>query len=195
MAIYKTPITVILSALGSLTLGLFLIQPPFVPIWLRWIIFGIFIISTSLSVFVNIMPRYYERIQIASNLLPVIFNVFGLDSTSRLTIHHIQNRKSQTYEQITDYYPTNSGRGRRFVFTQGITGQAFRTQHSHIYSIPTERNMKEDYQTRWAFTEDEISRLSQDRKSFYAYPIGQEGNFAKIVIYFEFGKRGNILGG
>jgi len=153
--------------------------------WLRWASLVVFVASSALTVFLSITPQYYERVKYAASLLPAICDILHLDNTARVAIHHIRSTKSQTYEQVTPYHPTNTGQGRRFVFTQGITGQAFRTRRSQAYSIPNGRSMAEDYSTRWSFTEDEVARLSQDRQSFYAYPIGQVEAFAKVVLYFD----------
>jgi hypothetical protein len=151
----------------------------------KWACLSVFVLSTALTVFLSITPQYYERIRYATSLLPAICDVLQLDNSTRVTIHHIRSKKSQTYEQITPYFPSNTGQGRQFVFTQGITGQAFRTRLTQAYSIPDGVSLVEDYRRRWSFTTDETARLSQDRRSFYAYPIGQEGEFAKIVLYFD----------
>ena len=182
---YRTPLTVCGTALGVFAVGLFFQPPAGVAAWFKWASLSFFVLSTALTVFLSITPQYYERIKYAVSLLPAICHVLQLDGSARVAIHHIRSKKAQTYEQITPYYPTNTGQGRRFVFTQGITGQAFRTRLSQAYSIPDGVPLAEDYRRRWSFTGDEIARLAQDRKSFYAYPIGQEGEFAKVILYFD----------
>ncbi|XOF35302.1 MAG: hypothetical protein ACL93V_08470 [Candidatus Electrothrix sp. YB6] len=182
---YRTVLTVVFTAVSSLFLGLFLATPTPLAKGVHWNFFISFIFSNALLVFVSITPKYYERIRFIAELLPVIFKILELDRSSRVVLHHIRNQKTQTYEQVTDYYPARTGRGRKFVFTQGITGQAFRTRRPQLYSIPDEVKITDDYQSRWAFTEDEISRLTQDRKSFYAFPIGQAGEYAKAILYMD----------
>lgn len=182
---YRTPLTAASTALGAFALAVFF-QPPTQTVpWLNWVSLGVFVGSNAITVFLSITPQYYERIKLAESLLPAIYEILGLDETSRVTIHHIRSRRTQTYEQITPYYPTNAGQGRRFPFTQGITGQAFRTRQSQAYSIPSGVSLEADYTNRWSFTRDEIATLRQDRRSFYAYPIGEEGVFAKVVLYFD----------
>jgi hypothetical protein len=149
----------------------------------RWFFTIAFVVLTSLSVYVGIVPSYYKRVQDAEALLSTICNVLKLDKTARLTIHQVLD--THTYEQLVDYYPTRFGKGRKFAFTQGITGQAFRTRRSQAYSIPDNTSIDIDYQSRWAFTEDEIASVSKDRRSFYAYPIGEAASYARIVIYFD----------
>jgi hypothetical protein len=181
----RIPLTVISMAVGTIAIGMFFQPPANVAAWFKWSSFGVFVLTTAFTVFLSITPHHYERIKYATSILPAICYVLQLDSSTRVTIHHIRSKKAQTYEQITPYYPTNTGQGRQFVFTQGITGQAFRTRLSQAYSIPNGTSLAEDYRRRWSFTNEEISRLSQDRRSFYAYPVGQEGAFAKVVLYFD----------
>lgn len=182
----RTPLTVVAVAIGTVAIGIFFQQPPAnIAEWFKWSSFGVFVLTTAFAVFLSITPQYYERIKYAASILPAIFYVLQLDKSTRVTIHHIRSKKAQTYEQIAPYYPSNTGQGRQFVFTQGITGQAFRTRLSQAYSIPDGLSLAEDYCRRWSFTNDEIARLAQDRRSFYAYPIGQEGAFAKVVLYFD----------
>jgi hypothetical protein len=144
-----------------------------------------FAASAGLLLLLSAMPRYYERVQFIEALLPVIHSVLGLRSTARLTVHHVRSIKRQTYEQLVDYFPARSGRGRVFVFTQGITGHAFRTSRSQVYSIPDGKTIAEDHQSRWSFTQDEISRLAQDRRSYYVYPIGNARGFARAVLFCD----------
>jgi hypothetical protein len=184
-ATHRVALSSILSAISSLALTLSLETVFSMADGWRWFWMIAFVILSVMLVSVSIAPSYYERIQYAEALLPIICDVLKLDKTARLTIHHVRDMRTQTYEQLVDYYPTRVGRGRTFVFTQGITGQAFRTRHSQAYSIPDNTPLDIDYQSRWAFTEDEIGRLSKYRRSFYAYPIGEAGSYAKIVIYFD----------
>ena len=185
IAQYRVPMTKGVTALGAFALALFFQPPQSSPPWLKWASLGAFIVLHSFAIFLSTVPQYSERVRYATILLPAIYDSLGVDPTTRVTIHHIRSTSKQIYEQITPYYPTSTGQGRRFVFTQGITGQAFRTRRSHIYIIPADTLLQEDYLTRWSFTDDEIGRLTQDRRSFYAYPIGQEGGFAKAVLYFD----------
>ncbi len=182
---HKTAITAIATAIGAFALGIFFKLTSEAPIWEITISLGIFAFCTALTVFVSISPEYYEKIRYAESFLPALFDVLGLDKSARITIHRMLSKKRQTYEQVTDYFPTRTGKGRHFDFTRGITGQAFRTRISHVYSIPTGTLLAEDYKHRWPFTDDEISRITQDRRSYYAYPIGQDGSFALAVLYMD----------
>ena len=185
LARHRTIVTVIATAVGYLALGLFFSTLTGASMWFKLGSLGVFVLSTVLTVFVSATPEFHERVRYAASFLPAIADVLGLDSKARITIHHMYNKRQQTYEQVTDYYPTRIGQGRRFVFTQGITGQAFRTRISQVYSIPAEQSLEVDYQQRWSFTKDEITRLTQDRRSFYAYPIGQDGSYARAVLYMD----------
>jgi hypothetical protein len=182
---YRTPLTAIATSLGAFALAFFFQPPTQTSLGIKWAILGVFVGSNVLTVFLSITPQYYERIKLAESLLPAIYETLGLDKTARVTIHHIRSKRTQTYEQITPYYPTNAGQGRRFAFTMGITGQAFRTRQSQAYSIPQGVSLEDDYTRRWSFTKDEIATIRQDRRSFYAYPIGEEGVFAKVILYFD----------
>lgn len=184
----RTPLMVFATAVEVVAIGLFFQPPAGIVVWFawfKWASLGVFILSTVFTVFLSITPQYYERIKYATSILPAICYVLQLDGSTRVAIHYIRSKKAQTYEQITSYYPTNIGQGRQFAFTQGITGQAFRTRLSQAYSIPDGTPLAEDYRRRWSFTDDEIARLAQDRRSFYAYPLGKKEEFAKVVLYFD----------
>lgn len=151
---YRMPLTVCATSIGVFAIGLFFQPPTGVAAWFKWVSLIVFVLSTAFTVFLSSTPQYYERIRYAASLLPVICHVLHLDRSARVVIHHIQSKKAQTYEQITPYYPTDTGQGRRFVFTQGITGQAFRTRLSQAYVIPDGVLLVEDYRQRWSFTGD-----------------------------------------
>jgi len=38
---------------------------------------------------------------------------------------------------------------------------------------------------RWNFTDDELSRVTQDRLSYFTFPIGRDGQYAQAVLYMD----------
>lgn len=183
----RTLITVLTTSFSSLSLGLFLLAPFPEIDNMHWLFLAGFILSNALLVVASVTPKYYERLKFIEELFPIIHSFLKLDESSRVTIHHIRNNKNQLFEQVTNYYPTSTGKGRLFNFTQGITGQAFKTRKPQCYSIEAQVPLRTDYQDRWSFTQEEISRLAQDRRSFLAIPIGLDGEYAKAVLYMDSG--------
>ena len=186
LRIHKSATNIIITSLASLSLGLFF---AFFNgnIFLSVIFLVLFILLSVFSTIINIGSSiYYDREKIAWKILPVIFTELRLNKdTTRITIHCIKRVNKEQYMQLTPYYPTGGGQGREFQFTQGITGKVFRTKWASCYSIPEGTSLQEDHLTRWNFKEREIKQLTQDRKSYFAYPIGYFGDYANIVIYAD----------
>ena len=185
LRIHKSAINIVITALTSLSLGLFF---AFIDnLLLSIFFFTLFILLSLLGTIINIgSSTYYDREKIAWRVLPIIFSELKLsDKTTRITIHCIKKANKEQYIQLTPYYPTGGGQGREFQFTQGITGKVFRTKIASCYSIPEGTTLEDDHLNRWNFTEREIKQLKQDRKSYFAYPIGYFGDYANIVIYAD----------
>jgi hypothetical protein len=146
-----------------------------------------FVLLSVLGTIINIGSSiYYDREKIAWKILPIIFSELKLNKkTTRITIHCIKKANKEQYIQLTPYYPTGGGQGREFQFTQGITGKVFRTKRASCYSIPEGKSLEEDHLERWNFKQREIKQLRQDRRSYFAYPIGNFGDYANIVIYAD----------
>ena len=132
-----------------------------------------------------ISPAHYAKTELLASILPTIYTVLGLHGNDRLTIHHLRSKSRQLYEQITDYEPTRYGKGRVFPFSHGITGQCFISVIHHAYNIPPAVTFEAAMKNRWSFAVDELARLPKDRRSFFAYPLGCDGKFARAVLYMD----------
>jgi hypothetical protein len=143
-------------------------------------------VALLLLVMASLVPARYSSVRLIEAILPVIFNVLDLKDGDRLAVHYLHGGKEK-YEQLTDYFPTQlrSTRGRVFSFSHGIVGQCFKTNQPHNYSVPEGVPFEEAMAQRWSFSREELSRLSQDRRSFMAFPIGQDGFLAQAVLYFD----------
>jgi hypothetical protein len=98
----------------------------------------------------------------------------------------VTNRRRERYEQIVDYYPSGfAGGGRRFSFSHGIVGQVVKQRVWHWWAVPQGQTFEQAMEDRWGFSKDELKRLTQDRLSFFAYPIGESGQYAKAVVYID----------
>lgn len=187
LRINKSATNIIITSLTSLSLGLFFAFFNNEKNIFSIVFLILFIILSTLSTIINIGSSiYYDRANIGWRILPAIFSELKLNKdTTRITIHCIKKANKEKYVQLTPYYPTGGGQGREFQFTQGITGKSFRTKRASCYSIPEGKSLEDDHLERWNFKENEIKQLKQDRKSYFAYPIGYFGDYANIVIYAD----------
>jgi len=182
---HKSAVNIVITSLASLLLGLFF---AFIYTYRFSITFLIlFILFSILGTIINVGTSiYYDRMKIAWKILPIIFSELKLNKeTSRITVHCIKKANKEQYVQLTPYYPVGGGQGREFPFTQGITGKTFRTKRVSCYSIPEGKSLEDDHLERWNFKKREVKQLKQDRKSYFAYPIGSFGDYADIVIYAD----------
>ncbi len=132
-----------------------------------------------------ISPSYYAKTELLESILPTIYAILELHGDDRLTIHHLKSKSRQLYEQITDYEPNRYGKGRVFPFSHGIVGQCFKTVTPHAYKVPQGVTFEAAMKDRWSFAVDELARLPKDRRSFFAYPLGRDGKFARAVLYMD----------
>lgn len=168
-----------------LALSLRAVIEPNVRTWL-WVWSPLYLIAQTVLILTGIAPPRYAKITLLETILPSIHRVLQLGENDRITIHHLRDKKYRTYEQLTNYHPTRVGRGRVFSFTHGIVGQCFATPgRAHSYAIPSGVAFVTAMQNDWSFTQDEISHLSQDRQSFFGFPIGTDGEYAKAVLYMD----------
>ena len=118
---------------------------------------------------------------------PTIHRLLGLEASERITVHYLKSASRQQYEQLTEYYPQKGkpSRGRTFTFSHGIVGQCFKTIHKMCWAVPDGKKFEEAMQDRWSFSQDELVKLTQDRRSFMVYPLGQKGSYAKAVLYLD----------
>lgn len=166
--------------------------PTFLTLWFQppgklapvWLLIG-FLISQVLLVVASITPSRYAKIQLLEIILPSIYKVLELNEPDRITIHHISSRKNEEYEQLTDYHPTKIGRGRVYKFSEGIVGKCFKKKVADAYAIPPEKSFENAMESDWSFTKDQIARLTHDRTSFFVFPIGDDGPYAKAVLYLD----------
>ncbi len=148
--------------------------------------FRIFLLDQILLILVGSTPTQYARVQLLESMLPSIWRALELRDGDRITIHHLRSGRRERYEQLTDYYPTRIGRGRVYGFAHGIVGQCFKVPSSpHSYSIPPGADFATEMKRRWNFTDDELARLTQDRRSFFTIAIGREGQFARAVFFMD----------
>lgn len=146
---------------------------------------GLYVPTQLLLVLASLAPIRYAHVALLESMLPSIHAVLKLKETDRVTIHHLRSIKQQTYEQLTNYHPTNIGRGRVFHFTHGIVGKSFMTRREQAYSIPQGKDFVQAMKDDWAFTDDELGRLTKDRQSLFAFPIGYERQHAKAVLFMD----------
>jgi len=119
-------------------------------------------------------------------MLPTISAVLNLDQkTDRVTVHHLKSKRLERYEQLTNYYPSNTGKGRVYTFSHGIVGSVFKTREPRLFTIPDGKSFEEAMKGNWGFSEQELARLTRDRRAFYAYPIGTDGAVAKAILYID----------
>lgn len=140
-----------------------------------------------LIVLAGVAPSRYAAEPMLAYMQPTIHRLLGLEPSERITVHHLKSSTRQQYEQLTEYYPQQQrhSRGRTFTFSHGIVGQCFKTIHKLCWAVPNGKSFDEAMIERWSFSQDELVKLTQDRRSFMVYPLGQEGSFAKAVVYLD----------
>jgi len=176
---YRPVLIAMMSAIASLFVGLWL-RPPSQA---RWLV--LFVVTELILVIIGVTPEPYGKVRLIGTILPSIHRVLGLDQKERITVHYLTSSRAEQYEQLTDYYPTMVGRGRRFSFSHGITGQCFKSPQPRCYSVPEGEDFDQAMKERWSFSADALPRLTQDRRSFYSHPIGREGAYARAVLYMD----------
>jgi len=186
LRIHKSAVNIVITSLTALLLGLFFafIEKNHI---LSILFLILFILLNIFGTIINVGSSiYYDREKIMWKILPVIFSALKLQKeTTRITVHCIKKMNKEQYIQLTPYYPAGGGQGREFPFTQGITGKTFRTKRASCYSIPEGISLEDDHSERWSFKQREIKQLKQDRRSYFAYPIGSYGDYADVVIYAD----------
>ena len=178
-ATYRAVLIATLGAAASAFLALWLQQGSS---W-RWLF--VFVLTETGLVLVGVTPGQYEKTTLFESILPSVHKVLELKAQDRVTIHYLASKRRQQYEQLTDYYPVASGKGRLFGFAHGIVGQCFSNRQSHSFSIPEGSDFAETMKENWSFSADELVRLTKDRRSFFAFPIGRDGVFARAVLYMD----------
>jgi len=173
-------ITGIASASLAICLHLFKASSPWAYTFL--VVYAIF---QGLLVYAASVQTFYSKVALLDSLLRAIHSDLGLLATDRIAIHILLDGKAQTYVQLTNYYPTKTGMGRVFHFTYGLTGRSFKTRLPTAYKTPIALTFNEAMTRDWAYTTEERMRLTQDRRSFFAMPVGQEGEMARGVIYMD----------
>jgi hypothetical protein len=140
-----------------------------------------------LIVLVGAVPSRYAAEPMLAYMLPTIHRLLELERSERITVHYLKSAADQQYEQLTEYYPKpeTSSRGRTFTFTHGIVGQCFNTIQKRCWAVPEGKSFEQAMVDRWSFNKEQLARLTQDRRSFMVYPLGQEGVYARAVLYLD----------
>jgi hypothetical protein len=154
----------------------------------RWL--GLFIGAMFVVIIASVTPARYAKVQLLATVIRAIHTALQLGDDERITLHLITNARREKYQQIVDYYPTAyAGRGRVFSFSHGIVGQVLKQREWHWWTVPEGQNFEQAMRESWGFSKDELKRLTQDRLSFFAYPIGELSQYAKAVIYIDSPRR------
>lgn len=161
------------------------------------IAFIAFLVTVGGIVFAGAVPAEYEAVRRLEYLLPVLFHVLELADGDRATIHRLRRWPTKGYDQLTEYYPPSvkkRARGRHFSMSHGIVAQCFTTHEPQRWSVPNGVSLQDALKERWSFTDDEVARLTPDRKSFLAFPIARRGNYARAVLYIDSPDAGRLSG-
>ncbi|MGH9857208.1 MAG: hypothetical protein ACRD4B_05120, partial [Acidobacteriota bacterium] len=139
----------------------------------HWWLYVLTIGTYSLLFLAAIAPHQYASINLLEMILKSIHEVLKLDKDKdRITLHH--KKGDAKYEQITNYYPSFTGQGRSFTMGNGIVGRCFKSSQVLFTSLSQDQTLVDFAVLFWNFTPDEARRLTQDRRSFFSLPIGQD---------------------
>jgi hypothetical protein len=142
-------------------------------------------LAYCLLIMAAVSPSQYAELRLVEQLQPVIHKVLGLHGDDRVAVMYMRSRKRELYEQLVDYFPTNTGEGRTFTLRKGIVGRCFVSRTPKSASLPRDAVLSQVLPKEWGYTADEAGYLRQDRRSFFAFPISEEGGFAKAVLYLD----------
>lgn len=152
----------------------------------QWLWFLCAFLSYVFLIIAAIAPRQYATITLLDTILPSIHKTLKLkENDDRITIHYLQSRKKEKYVQLTNYFPTKTGAGRVFSIRKGVVGRCFTRKTALATSLPKNRSPVEVLPGEWGYTNDEVGYLKQDRHSYFAFPIGEESDFARAVLYMD----------
>jgi hypothetical protein len=151
----------------------------------NWIWLSCVVLSYILIIVAAIAPQQYAAITLLDTILPSIHKVLGLSDSDRVTIHYLRSRRKELYEQFTNYFPSRTGQGRIFPLRRGIVGRCFNSKEVLSTSLPPDKDYIDVFPKEWGYTRDEVGRLRQDRRSYFAFPISEDGEFAMAVLYMD----------
>jgi hypothetical protein len=176
----------LLSAVASTLMGLAATSQGSATGGPPWQVFG-FAGAVLLIVLTGAVPSEYEVANRVDFMLPVIYRVLELQDGDRLTVHRLTSFPTKGYEQLTDYYPPQGKHtaGRRFPLSHGIVAQAMLNKHARAWAIKPGVDFGTAMTKEWLFTDDQLQDLTDDRRSFLAYPIGRHGQYARAVLYLD----------
>jgi len=145
-------------------------------------------VGIVLIVYVGQIDSRFARAQLVAFMLPAIHRVLELGIGDRITVHFmIQGLRGPRYQQLTDYFPQqmNPGQGRVFPISYGIAAQALQTVTPQCWTIPPGKDFGAAMIERWTMDKVQLATLNSSRRSFLAYPIGQQGVLARAVLYMD----------
>lgn len=153
----------------------------------NWVWLSCIVLSYILIIVVATAPQQYATISLLDTILPSIYKVCRLSDNDRVTLHYLRSRKKEKeqYEQLTNYFPSGTGQGRVFNLRKGIVGRCFICKEVLSTSLPQNQDLTEVFPKEWGYTAEEAGHLRQDRRSYFAFPIDEEGGFARAVLYMD----------
>jgi len=176
------PVAFALLTTGTSALTALWVQKPEINL-----ILGSVLISLLITLWAGLVGPRYERALLVELMLPAIHRVLRLDSDDRVTVHVLRSLRERQFEQLTDYYPrVRPDRGRIFPLNWGIVGYCFHAHRDDNWSVGDGETFEQAYRrARWQFTDEDLTRINQDRRSYFVFPIGREGPYAKAVLYAD----------
>lgn len=177
----STWLTVVIGAFHSLALAFAVVSSRY---QLAWI--AVFVSLTCLIIAANIVPSRYRKVELLQSFMELIHRAMSFSvETERVTLHHVVSEKRERYEQLTHYYPSGVGRGRSWSYSSGIVGATIKNKAVRVYSVPADKTWDEAMKRDWAFTSDELARLTKDRNSYFTFPIMDATGAVIAVLFFD----------
>lgn len=100
-----------------------------------------------------------------------------VDPSLRLCVYVRDQEKPDMLRRITsivgDDAPT--AEPQEFSITVGLVGEVARVGEAGADSLPNNRNLTDYLVSHWSFTREMAATIRQDRRSWYAIPIGAKG--------------------
>jgi hypothetical protein len=106
-----------------------------------------------------------------------------VERDSRSTVYVADVLYEDSILQLTDYYPTESGRGRVFPIRFGIIGRTWRSGQDQVEGeIPTDRD---ELVLHWGMTTKEAAAAGQGRHSFACFVLRDSDGGKVGMLYLD----------
>ncbi len=159
---------------------------------LSYLFLGLAGVSGAVKIFFPSHKIPLIRQQVRGNLEAVYSLLkFRKSDDVRMTLYVPGRIRRDMLKQAIPYIPSGRyGSCKRGInIAKGVVGCCYRTNESVFHQLKPRANFKRHTVMRWGFTEREVEKLQQDRKSYLAVPVrNTQGNVKAVICLDSFGR-------